>query len=547
MNSALLFLLTNIDALLYFLFYVTFVQKRMAYQKDWWKLVLYIAGISLYMRLSQPYIMVILRLVLVPIITLLLFTLLLEKRRLANLAIIVASFAIVQSIAFASGIIGHVIAHIAQLPAGHFGERILAVSIYLAGGLFLYHKIKSDKFKNILSALRENEIQMFIYCVGVVVLGVFLYFNITEMMELAGAEHWAIIAVFAGVLLGAVISAVQHMRRYIEKRALQKEKERLQTENIGLQAEKAGIQTIAAQLQTSNVDFQIENAGLKETNTNLLFATANLYRKSENLQTEKESLVKQQSALHADMHSIQKVVPAVVDSLDIVLEGKDAEDMRRLVIETKAQLNHAYIRETRTRLRKAQRQKDLPVTSWIVLNNYFKVCNERAVEAGVYLTLSVEQDVNVLDELNISPIDILSVFADHMDNSFRAIERLSDDIHGAIEANFTLKNNVYEITISDNAPAFPLEIIARLGERGISTRHGGGNGFANTLETLSLFGASLIVREYIARKPGLCNKRITVHFDGLRQFKIQSHRTGEIKAYNPDCTATIEQNEGRFR
>ena len=52
----------------------------------------------------------------------------------------------------------------------------------------------------------------------------------------------------------------------------------------------------------------------------------------------------------------------------------------------------------------------------------------------------------------------------------------------------------------------------------------------NTLETLSLFGGSLIIREYAPDSECNINKCITIRFDGQNQFIIQSYRADEVKA-----------------
>ena len=111
-----------------------------------------------------------------------------------------------------------------------------------------------------------------------------------------------------------------------------------------------------------------------------------------------------------------------------------------------------------------------------------------------------------------------------------------------IKVHFSRRDGVYEISILDNAPAFPPHVLANLGRRGVST-NGTGNGFANTLESLALFSASLIVRENAPEDQCHYNKRITIRFDGRAAFQIESYRAEEIKVLAAGGLAEIVYRE----
>lgn len=118
---------------------------------------------------------------------------------------------------------------------------------------------------------------------------------------------------------------------------------------------------------------------------------------------------------------------------------------------------------------KTQRKTKMPKTSWLLLNEFFKECNRRAVKDGVYFQLSVLDDITPLDEMGVSEVSVLKVFSDHINNSFKEIATLGRDWRGAIQVYFSLHQNGYKISISDNAPEFSPQVFAFLGHRGIST------------------------------------------------------------------------------
>ncbi|MCL2827723.1 MAG: ATP-binding protein [Oscillospiraceae bacterium] len=308
-------------------------------------------------------------------------------------------------------------------------------------------------------------------------------------MEELSPENLIILMTFIGISLAVLIVIIYFLRRHMEKI-------RLQTENATLQAENSGLKT-------------------------------------------------SQKEIFAEIHTTQKVIPSVLQTLNEALGSMGTEE-RRQMIEAHGkeivQLNRLYLDEEKSNLIKRQRNMRLPKTSWVLLNQYFVECNERAVKHGVYLKIFVHQDVGHLDELGIPQLEVVKVFADHMDNAFKEIAKLQNSRQGMIKVHFSRRGGVYAICISDNAPAFPPPILANLGHRGVST-NGTGDGFANTLNALALFGASLIVRECGPEDQCHYNKRITIRFDGQGVFQIESYRAEAIKALAANSLAEIQYRE----
>jgi len=479
-------ILDSVDALFYFLFYTALSQKKVAYKKDYWKPALCMVSIGAYMFFARYYIVQPVRLLFALAIVFLLFILLLEHRKMANVAITIAAVAIAQGMIVAAAIVVYAVLFLVYPAAPAAVVGFSTVVLYIAGGLLLYQKIKS---KNMASFFEEVEIKALIYVLGVVILGIYAYFGIAEEVETPSLENIVILIAFVGILLAVLIAIIYFLRRYMEKM-------RLQTENEILQA---------------------ENSGLRIS----------------------------QKEIFAQVHTTQKVIPSMLQTLNEALGSMGTEERRQVIEEHGKeilQLNQLYLDEEKSNLIKRQRNMRLPKTSWVLLNHYFKECNERAVRNGVYLKLFVHCDVELLDKQGIPQLEVVKVFADHMDNAFKEIAKLKNSRQGMVKVHFSRRDGVYTICISDNAPAFSPHILAKLGHRGVST-NGTGDGFANTLESLALFGASLIVREYGPEDQCHYNKRITVRFDGQGAFQIESYRSEEIRALAADGLAEIVHRE----
>ena len=105
-------LLNSINASLYFLFYSAFFKTNFNYKRDWWKPIIYVAIIGAYTTLTAVRIMEPFRYILMLVISLLLFSVLLENKRIANFSAIIASYVLTMSILFVSAFISTVFTHL---------------------------------------------------------------------------------------------------------------------------------------------------------------------------------------------------------------------------------------------------------------------------------------------------------------------------------------------------------------------------------------------------------------------------------------------------
>lgn len=122
----------------------------------------------------------------------------------------------------------------------------------------------------------------------------------------------------------------------------------------------------------------------------------------------------------------------------------------------------------------------------------------------------------------------------------------SKDPHGVIVVRLRTRDGAFEILIQDSAPEFTLDILANIGQRDNTSRHGSGGlgeGFANTLGTLAMYNASLIIHEYAPESESIYTKGVIFRFDGKRDFIIRSYRADMINDVKENSPATVEYAE----
>lgn len=259
------------------------------------------------------------------------------------------------------------------------------------------------------------------------------------------------------------------------------------------------------------------------------------------LKEDNETLEKVVYEVEAENHTIVKLVPTIMETLNSALGAMSPEEIKGLTPEQKSKMQYlyrTYLGDIKTTTKQLQLNMELPKTAWDSLNDYFEKCNNRAIKENVSFRVNVYSDLHVLDKMGVPPLKTQEVIADHIDNAFKQIATMPDK-QGVISVYFEKLKGIYQIRIEDNAHDFPVDILANLGRRGVTT-NGTGHGFANTLKAIMLIDASLIIREYAPEHECTFNKSIILRFDGEHQFIIESYRSEKIKNANGLGNATIK-------
>ena len=109
-----------------------------------------------------------------------------------------------------------------------------------------------------------------------------------------------------------------------------------------------------------------------------------------------------------------------------------------------------------------------------------------------------------------------------------------------IAVKFYDTDGVFRFDIIDNAHEFPIEVLARLGERGNST-NGTGNGYVEVLEFLNESKASFSIEEWQYGESGKC-KMISVMLDGKARLVVRTgYRYDELQTALSDTRFEVER------
>ena len=131
-------------------------------------------------------------------------------------------------------------------------------------------------------------------------------------------------------------------------------------------------------------------------------------------------------------------------------------------------------------------------------------------------------------KLSFSKTKFVRLVGNLLHNALRELDKSESDDKQILIQFLDEEDGAFAFELLDTAPAFPLAILTRLGQRGNST-NGSGNGYAEIFEFLEESKASFIITEWQAL--GCHSKTVGVVFDGKgRRIIRTAWRYDELKA-----------------
>jgi len=248
--------------------------------------------------------------------------------------------------------------------------------------------------------------------------------------------------------------------------------------------------------------------------------------------------LKEQSA---EIHRSKEFIPSMSRQLKALLErvknrsGDMEIDDLNIALGELTRLNAGQTEEEK---RRYAANKVLPTTGIMFIDGQMDVFLQNAREDGVDFEMIVATRLSCLtDKGTVPQLGLQRLLGDILRNALRAIKKSDNPMPSIFLSMGLAGNDTYEIDFYDTGAEFAPEVLARLGERGITTG-GTGNGLADTLETLEEAGASLYVTEF---EPGtdVFAKCITISFDGKSRRIVRSCRHGEIRSKLPPGSRII--------
>ena len=166
---------------------------------------------------------------------------------------------------------------------------------------------------------------------------------------------------------------------------------------------------------------------------------------------------------------------------------------------------------------------------FLLLESFIRLKFQECSRDGV--RFNVVNNSTLWSELSVSDVQLTKLMGNLVGNAMKEVAKLGDGYKSVnVVFSDTCMSDVgdmfFRIEIFDNAAHFPVEILARLGERGNST-NGTGDGYAEVFEFLEMSGASWMLSE--SRCDDLDSKVISVTFDGMGRIGVKSqYRRDEL-------------------
>ena len=232
-------------------------------------------------------------------------------------------------------------------------------------------------------------------------------------------------------------------------------------------------------------------------------------------------------------HKYREVVSAIGSSF--ALEG---EANKQLVRQMAAELSTEFATDD---LEDTLHSFRLP-TAWRLLQVRIAQGITQCRKIGI--TVFVKScTASTWETVPLSQMKFIRLFGNLLSNAIKQLEQT--DIEGKIlHIRFFDADGCFGFALEDNAHAFPIEVLAKLGQRGNST-NGTGDGYAEVFELLAESSASLLITEW--HSGGIDLKEVRVVFDGQARVVIRAGaRLAALKTALTDTAFTVEYDKGAF-
>ena len=249
--------------------------------------------------------------------------------------------------------------------------------------------------------------------------------------------------------------------------------------------------------------------------TLLIIFFARNHNKQRKFEAKQQKLEEQYDELVAKDHDNNSVIPAFRQWLSQMQQ-------QGTTIENNTELNAMYEMAKEISIDFSDRDTQTALNifnvpqEWSALYHCIKAISLECRQKHIEVSIQNKVDKKGWDKLSVSKVDFIRLVGNLFSNAKKELSKM--DAPGKIvTVLFRDKYDAFELDIHDNAPAFPIEILQRLGQRGNST-NGTGNGYAEIFEFLRKYKASL--RIYESSGGTDCYKRINVKLDGQSQVAI---------------------------
>lgn len=272
-----------------------------------------------------------------------------------------------------------------------------------------------------------------------------------------------------------------------------------------------------------------------------------LQEEIDTLKEEKETIVKENLRLAKVLHEYNHKISALQEQVNTFyakvksgnFSAEIAEELS-VVVDNVNQTSENYLKNVDKTIQ--MKKEKLPSTNVASIDNMFSHQQSEAAKADIEFLLKVTGSVTDMVEKTIEKERLETLIADHCKDAIIAIGHSKNKLRSII-CNIGIVNNCYEFSVTDSGIPFEPETLMKLGKEAVTTHKdtgGTGIGFMTTFETMEKTGASLIITE-LTNEPESFSKTIAIRFDGLKEYRIKSHRAGYLKVLSQEQDIHIEK------
>lgn len=272
-----------------------------------------------------------------------------------------------------------------------------------------------------------------------------------------------------------------------------------------------------------------------------------LQEEIDKLKEEKKKVVEENFALSKVLHEYNHKISALQNTVNTFYSKLQQEDFSTESAKEIAQLvqtinasSNEYLKNVERKIPNAKEK--LPTTNVDLIDNMFTFQQSEALKKGIEFVLTVTGSVNYMIDNVIDKNKLETLIADHLKDAIIAITHSKNNLRSII-CNIGIVDNCYEFSVTDSGIPFEPETLIKLGEEAVTTHKetgGTGIGFMTTFEMMKETKASLIITE-LTNEPESFTKTVTIRFDGLNEYKIQSHRSALLTALKGEKEIKVEK------
>jgi len=226
-------------------------------------------------------------------------------------------------------------------------------------------------------------------------------------------------------------------------------------------------------------------------------------------------------------HKYKDVIASTAPALSLLAHENKMQGMEKMMQELNTinqamkELNQEFEVE---KLLETYRAISLP-DEWLILKTHIVRVLEQCEQKG--FLVGFKNNATKWEQITTTKVKLVRFMGNLLSNAMKELEKTDTEEKELLIHFYDDENGRFVVEVSDTAHEFPVNILARLGQRGNSTNNTG-DGYADIFDFLNETDASFVIMEQM--ESGTATKTIQVVFDEKNRRVIHSkYRPDELK------------------